>query len=121
MAREKTQSDVDIARIKADLELAKEKIRADVEQTKIRWGGIRAIAVWLCLTVMLGIVAWAAIRVFDKPAWLTLALALIGGNASQAAVIWRLQLRIKRMIMHEQASPGPQSTTIVVAEREDEP
>jgi hypothetical protein len=85
MAKEKTQTDVELARIKAELE--RSKLICGV----IRWGLTGFFA-----TLMLSIVAWATVRMTDKPAWLTFALALLAAAGGPSIVAWRLAIRIAR-------------------------
>lgn len=85
MAKEKTPADVELARIKANLERAKEV-----------WRTVRWIASLTAATVMVGIIANAAVQMTDRPAWLTFALALIGVGGGPSLIAWRLWVRVSR-------------------------
>ena len=48
------------------------------------------------VTVWVSVIAWAAVRISDKPAWLTLALALVGFGSPSAFVAWWLTVRLRK-------------------------
>ena len=96
MAKEKTQVDVDLARIKADIEIA--RIHTDLENAKsryrsttIQWG----LSLFF-LTTMIGIIASAAVRISEKPAWLTFASAILATATAPSFVLWRVYVRVVR-------------------------
>jgi hypothetical protein len=86
MAKDKTEIDVELTRIKAERDLARDQLRHHT----IRWGMGFA-------TVSLGIIVWAIVRVTDRPAWLTFALALLTAATPPATVAWRLAVRLRRL------------------------
>ena len=102
MAKEKTQADVDLERIKAELE------RSRIICGTVRWG-----LGWGFATVMVGIVAWAVVRMTDKPAWLSFALAVVGAAGGPSLVVWRLAVVVARRsaVIPAQASPTAEGGT----------
>lgn len=86
MARLKTEIDVKLARIAADRE------RAQLKSRTIVWCYLISAGV-----ACVGIIAWAAVRITDKPDWLVLALAMIGVGGTPSLVAWRLHWRLKRL------------------------
>ncbi len=67
MARPKTQEDVEVARINASLEKS-----ALICQTIVNCLAI------LAFVGCFGILAWTVVTITDKPAWLEVALAILG-------------------------------------------
>jgi hypothetical protein len=87
MARLKTQEDVALARIKADVE------RSRLKSQTIIW-----CFVIIAFVACVAIIAWAAVRITDKPAWLVFGLALLGAGGTPMYYAWRLQIRFNRAI-----------------------
>jgi hypothetical protein len=85
MAKDKTEIDVELA-----------KIKAGIEVSKYRWGTVRIALVGGYLTAMVGIIAWAIVRVMDRPAWSTVILALLGTGGGTSWLAWRVAVRLKR-------------------------
>ena len=97
--------------------------RFDVDQARVEETGwtIQFIAACLSGTAYAGAIAWAAVQVADRTAWLTLALALIGLLAPPAAWgvihyrrVQRLYLELKSQIeardeRRDDCSPKPSS------------
>ena len=108
MAKEKTQADVELARIKADLEKAKLVSQEGLERTRIRWGVVRWISALFFLTIMVGIIAWAVVRMADRPSWLTLVLAGIGllSGSSMVAIRLAIVVRTKSLAITVATAPG---------------
>ena len=49
-------------------------------------------------TVCVGIIAWAAVRITDRPAWVTVVLAVIGLGTPPSVVAWRVIVRLKKQV-----------------------
>lgn len=103
MARPKSQEDIELARIKADLERARAICNTIVWCFSIV-GGV----------ISIGIIAWATVQITDKPAWLEFGLAILGAGSPPSVVAWRLYVRLKRLTANveqlEVSSSSPQST-----------
>jgi hypothetical protein len=80
----KTEEDIKLAQIKADLEKAK----------------YICITIATCVlgilgTICISMIVWAIVQITDKPAWLEFALAILGSLGAPSLVSWRLWLRLK--------------------------
>ena len=95
MAKEKTQIDVELARIKADVDRTKARCET------VSWG-----IVCLAVVIAIGIIAWAAVRMTDKPPWLTLILAFLGSAGAPSLVAWRLWVRVARFSAKVEPPPA---------------
>lgn len=96
MAKTKpTQEDVELARIKTGL-----------EKTRIICNTFSLCVALLAGTVCVDFIAGAAVKISDKPAWLTFALALLCGSVPPSAMAWRLRMRLKdKVIVHGFSTP----------------
>jgi hypothetical protein len=99
MARLKSQEDVDLAKIKADLERARLISNTVVWCFSIFWG-----------VVSIGIIAWATVQITDKPAWLELGLAILGAGSTPSVIAWRLYVRLKRLTASIERDEGTTSS-----------
>ena len=84
MAKEKTAVDVELARIKADL-----------ERSRLICSTISYCVAFASAVACIGIIAWAAVQITDKPAWLEIALAIVGLGGAPSLLTWRLYVRLK--------------------------
>ena len=91
MSRPKTQEDVELARNKATLEKA--RLTCDTI--------VSCLAIFAVVGCV-GIVAWAMVTITDKPAWLEVALAILGLGGGPSLLAWRMYIRL-----HKRALPEP--------------
>lgn len=85
MAKEKTQADVELARIKADL-----------ERSRLICGTLKFGLSLLFGTILAGIICWTIVRITDKPAWLTVVLSVLGLLGGTSTVMWRMSISLRR-------------------------
>jgi len=101
MAPPKTQEDVELARIKADLELEKARIGDPDERARLYCRVATIFLVGSFLTVGFLGACWATVQISSKPAWLELSLAAI--SAVQSLVIWQLWARLRLRVARDEA------------------
>jgi len=101
MAKEKIQNDVELARIQADIEIA--RIHADLEdaKSKDRFTTIRWAFTLIGLVAAIGIIALAAVRIAEKPAWLTFALAILATLSAPSLGLWGFKIFLVRRIQSD--------------------
>jgi len=97
--------------------MAKAKLTPeDVEMERVRASTRRSEKIcdtifWCFLivgvTVCVGLIAWAAVRISDKPAWLTVVLALVGFCSPSLLVAWGVAVRLRKQVAER--LPEPQS------------
>src|SRR5438309_7473162 len=110
MARAKpTSEEVEIERIHAKLRTA-EKI-CDT----IFW-----CVVTVSATVCVGLIAWAVVRITEKPSWVTIILAILGLGTPPSVLAWRISLRLKTKVEAELPSRGAEDAVPSVPEAEEE-
>jgi hypothetical protein len=85
MADPKTKEDVEIARVKAATERDRIASKTIIQSLMI-----------VAAVLVIWILAWAAVRMSEKPAWLELALAAIGGGGPPTPISIRLYVLFKR-------------------------
>lgn len=79
-----------------DVEL--KKIDATVKSVDKACNTVLGCGLMVTATVCVAIVAWAAVRITDKPAWLTLMLAALGLVTPPSAVAWFVSVRLARRV-----------------------
>ena len=57
------------------------------------------------VTVCVGLIAWAAVQIFDKPAWLTVVLAIVGFGSPSLFVAWRVTVRLRNQVAEQLPEP----------------
>ncbi len=87
MARPRNTEDVRMA-----------EIRASVQKAELYNRSFIVFIVGLFISICFVSACWCATKILDKPAWLELALAIIGTNGAQSLVMWRLFVRLKRRV-----------------------
>src|SRR3954453_19186041 len=97
MARPKTTTeDVELARVNASVR------KVELVCNTAWWCGL-----FLAVTFWIGIIAWAAVRITDKPAWLTFFLALLGLSSPPSLVAWVVVVRLRRKVGSDEVAGGP--------------
>ncbi len=82
-------------------EVKLEKLRVDLEKFRALEAHktTRYLGLGLLATISLGIVAWAMVRVTDKPAWLEVVLAMIALLSGPTFLLIRTRRRLKRTLI----------------------
>lgn len=97
MAKSKpTPEEVDIERIKSNFK------RTEKICSTVLW-----CFVSLCVTVIVGIIAWATVRITEKPAWVTIILAILSVSVPSVVVTWRTITHVRRLVAVKLVSPEP--------------
>jgi uncharacterized membrane protein len=92
----------------------------DVAETRILecFRTIRLVAGFVCGTASIGIIAWAAVKISDKPAWLTFALAVLTALSGPTIYLVVNHHKISRTIDQlrnlADASEGPDESSATV-------
>ena len=95
MVKEKSAADVEI-----------ERIRAGLKKTQVICDLVRWISGCFCFTIVVGIIAWAMVRMTDKPSWLVFALALIAAIAPPTYIAWKISVSVRRKSEDIEVSNG---------------
>jgi hypothetical protein len=125
MAQPKTKEDVELAKIKADVEL--EKARIELEKARIGNPDERArlycrvatiLLVGSFITLCILGVCWATVQIVSKPAWLELSLTAV--SAVQSLIIWWLWARLRLQVAQVEAVENrPTEPPAVPSDEED--
>ena len=115
MVQPKTPEDVELARIKANLDL--EKAKVDLEKAKVGNPDERARLYCQVVHILLfGVfisfcfynACWALVQIVSKPPWVEIIVAAIGALGPLSFFTWRLVVRLRRKVEKTEVEAAPQ-------------
>lgn len=101
-----------------EVELA--KIRASARKTDKICETIFRCAMLAAATGCLAIIASAAVRITDRPAWVTVFLAILGLGSPPSIVAWRVIVRLKKKVAANLPEAPPAGTAALDVPDSDE-